>query len=1122
MGHRCTNIYDLNEKTYLFKFAIVGQPEKINILIESGVRFHTTKYVRDKADMPSSFTMKLRKHLRTKRLESIQQFGMDRVIVLRFGSGDGINYLIVELYANGNIILTNSDYIVLVVLRTHQFDADVVLKVGEPYPLKFATTSVKAAQEIEEKEDEHVDEKETNELKDSQEEVVKVNSHVKVHESVLSMEPSQFVDWARGRENEHIEWHKGPQNDKGKKKAKKMYLKQLLLQKDSGVSDLGPEILDHSIIQAGLPGSSKVDSLYSLDQSIILSLLEQLRLGQTFLSSLSSISDNKGYLLTELEGDTDYVEFTSVLLKQHENRSPVLYNAFSEAVDEFFRKLEDSRLTKQAVSIEIAAKQKIEKVREARKAQVNALAEKQKTMELSASLVEFHASNIDKVSLVLNSAVSSGMSWEDIEEMVLGETEAGNPIASLVKGFNLGENCVTVRLSDVYAEDDEDDEEGEKYCDVEINLGLTAHANARNMFTDKKIAAVKEEKTVYASSMHVASVEESVLKQLEKQNMKRNLQSVRKVHWFEKFNWFISTEGYLVISGRDAGQNEQIVKKYLRPEDLYLHADIHGASSCVLRHKGDSSDTTKGASSISPYAIQEAGNFCVCRSSAWSSKAMTSAWWVFGSQVSKSAPTGEYLKTGSFMIYGKKNFLPPMPFELGFGIMFKIDDDSISRHINDRKNKLLTDDMESVMSEAAERYNLSEGGDESSYSNTFAQKDPSASESAESKKNDILGSNSKKEAEKMTEVNSKNKKNVPQPQKQPVSTKIKDQNQGEKTKKKKIDKKKARRYAEQDDDDRQLAMQALGHGKVGEKLKDKIQQLDKDKAEEHKLKKLDSVGILDFQKEAEINSTANLTDTVKNAIALLVDGSVLENAGEIARDEMLALTELSDDGALEVIEMFKEGLAKQEKITGNKSGFLSGIIRRYKQQQQKIKQAASAAASNTANTVIDESESVVKMGAETRETQNTEVGVSMPSAEQNDLEEVRVILEEEGLLEEDELANVDELIKLVGFPHEDDVIMYAIPFCGPYSSMKDFKYRVKLTPGSMKKGKIAKTAIEAFTRNSFVSDREKLLMKSLTDPEMVAILVGESKLSMPGLTQVRAAAKKDNKKKQRGQGGGNN
>lgn len=34
---------------------------------------------------------------------------------------------------------------------------------------------------------------------------------------------------------------------------------------------------------------------------------------------------------------------------------------------------------------------------------------------------------------------------------------------------------------------------------------------------------------------------------------------------FEKFRWFISSENYLVIGGRDQQQNELIVKRHLTP-----------------------------------------------------------------------------------------------------------------------------------------------------------------------------------------------------------------------------------------------------------------------------------------------------------------------------------------------------------------------------------------------------------------------------------------------------------------------------------------------------------------------------------------------------------------------------
>jgi hypothetical protein len=53
-------------------------------------------------------------------------------------------------------------------------------------------------------------------------------------------------------------------------------------------------------------------------------------------------------------------------------------------------------------------------------------------------------------------------------------------------------------------------------------------------------------------------------------------------------------------------------------------------------------------------------------------------------QVSKAAPTGEYLPTGSFMIRGKKNFLPPQGLVMGLGFMFKLEESCIGRHVGER------------------------------------------------------------------------------------------------------------------------------------------------------------------------------------------------------------------------------------------------------------------------------------------------------------------------------------------------------------------------------------------------------------------------------------------------------
>lgn len=82
VGLRLNNVFDINNKTYLFR--LQEKEQKVVLLLESGLRFHSTNFEWAKNMTPSGFTMKLRKHLKNKRLESITQLGIDRVSDLPF------------------------------------------------------------------------------------------------------------------------------------------------------------------------------------------------------------------------------------------------------------------------------------------------------------------------------------------------------------------------------------------------------------------------------------------------------------------------------------------------------------------------------------------------------------------------------------------------------------------------------------------------------------------------------------------------------------------------------------------------------------------------------------------------------------------------------------------------------------------------------------------------------------------------------------------------------------------------------------------------------------------------------------------------------------------------------
>ena len=125
-----------------------------------------------------------------------------------------------------------------------------------------------------------------------------------------------------------------------------------------------------------------------------------------------------------------------------------------------------------------------------------------------------------------------------------------------------------------------------------------------------------------------------------------------KQWWFERFRWFVSTEGNLVVAGRDASSNDLVVKKYLSDGDRYAHADIHGAPSCVIKGKGVNDEKLP----ISEKTLEEACLFAASYSRAWNQFGEASAYWVLPEQVSKTPESGEYIPKGAFIIRGKRNY----------------------------------------------------------------------------------------------------------------------------------------------------------------------------------------------------------------------------------------------------------------------------------------------------------------------------------------------------------------------------------------------------------------------------------------------------------------------------------
>jgi predicted ribosome quality control (RQC) complex YloA/Tae2 family protein len=130
---------------------------------------------------------------------------------------------------------------------------------------------------------------------------------------------------------------------------------------------------------------------------------------------------------------------------------------------------------------------------------------------------------------------------------------------------------------------------------------------------------------------------------------------VMKRRWYHRFRWFFTSDGVLVLGGKDASQNEELVKKYMEGGDRFVHADVHGAS--VVLVKG-----TTGR-------MDEVAQFAASYSGAWRSGHFSAdVYAVSPGQVSKTPESGEYLSRGSFVVRGERDYYRDVPLAVAIGL----------------------------------------------------------------------------------------------------------------------------------------------------------------------------------------------------------------------------------------------------------------------------------------------------------------------------------------------------------------------------------------------------------------------------------------------------------------------
>jgi predicted ribosome quality control (RQC) complex YloA/Tae2 family protein len=189
---------------------------------------------------------------------------------------------------------------------------------------------------------------------------------------------------------------------------------------------------------------------------------------------------------------------------------------------------------------------------------------------------------------------------------------------------------------------------------VTSNRELTSSASVASLLFDR--AKQLEEKAAEAGK---AAVKLTRKVPEAKESRRTKPLAKRKQGWFEKFRWFVTSEGRMAVGGRDAQTNSTLISRHMEDNDVAYHADLFGSPFFVLKEGGEQTETE----------IRQVAQATVAFSSAWKTGlGSADAYWVTPGQVSTAAPSGEYLPRGSFAIKGKKNFVTKNIVEIAVGL----------------------------------------------------------------------------------------------------------------------------------------------------------------------------------------------------------------------------------------------------------------------------------------------------------------------------------------------------------------------------------------------------------------------------------------------------------------------
>jgi predicted ribosome quality control (RQC) complex YloA/Tae2 family protein len=414
---------------------------------------------------------------------------------------------------------------------------------------------------------------------------------------------------------------------------------------------LGGFYSEEALLRAGIDKTKPCNSLDDTDFGAIYDCLRVM---------LSQATDGKLEPCIILDEPGKFVDVVPFRLKRYENSQVKSYDSFSEALDEFYVRVVTAEKAKATASVEVGElNREAERLKRiiAEQEKVSAEAEsKAKINKRVGDLIYAHIGDLQALLDRFLNAKEKGKNWNQIISEVSAEKKVGIKPSLFFESFDEKGSIMHVCLDNLrftldlnrslYDSAGEFYERG-KHAGQKLEGAKTALKETR-----KKLEGIEAKLHAAETLEHVEPVE--AMEEVQKRRIKHK-------EWFEKFRWFVSSDGFLVVAGKDAVSNEVLVKKHAEPDDVVFHADIVGAPFVVIK-------TEKKRPS--EQCLREAGEFAAAFSRGWREGfGSVDIYWVRPDQLSKGGPSGESVSHGAFVVRGERNWMRNVPLRIAIGVV---------------------------------------------------------------------------------------------------------------------------------------------------------------------------------------------------------------------------------------------------------------------------------------------------------------------------------------------------------------------------------------------------------------------------------------------------------------------